>query len=659
MLRLLAAQLEAAALLLLHLRDDALKRQLEDDRELQKWLKELLLRLQTAYECHSTETYPLPQTTQKYGEFNLHTTRCSWKGPSITIADYMRPSLQGSFSFACFIHMLDRLLLRVFLRLSRLQVAEQQLQQLLSLPCSACLDVCLCWEAADPALCYEVAATLLTSLKPTKRQRLVAELRESVLCAIEASRRSLEALSRRPDCPLVYSPLSTVGGHSALSSWQEAAAATLQPLIEALATLRVATCCLPLSFALELWDRGQKQDCSLPSVEAVLKSFREPEAPTPAQSPFSAPLRAICAALTRPPWFSRSSPLLPPSLQQAAVRGRTLACCCLVGDAAAQSRDVREELRAGGNRRPSRRLQQRAEELLQDWGASLLQLFEGCSADGGATQCIVGDLEVSGIRCLLQQWRLADVFAELEIMLSHRDEDQIDYIDTILSTSKTGEDETMEQPTAPLEMKTSLALTSADATTVRQLQEMLPGHGPGYLYLALRELEGNAEEVVSLLMENMKPANLRDVPLQATLQDAADFIDQEKQGAVPELSKMPQSADIQRQVLALAERAAAEDLEGSEDTNSLLYDDDADEELLQETAAARWSPEESEAEESSSSNETEQEDKNAGHPLRSGSRMPVRGGTLAARRKETNKASIGNHSRRNQRRRKIERCMGP
>ena len=52
----------------------------------------------------------------------------------------------------------------------------------------------------------------------------------------------------------------------------------------------------------------------------------------------------------------------------------------------------------------------------------------------------------------------------------------------------------------------------------RQLQEMLPTYGPGFLYLALRELRGNADEVVSLLMENMEPANLRSVPIQATLQ---------------------------------------------------------------------------------------------------------------------------------------------
>lgn len=606
----LLAQVEATALLLLHLRDDALKRQLEDDYSLQKWLRDLLLRLPTAYECHSNQGSPLPSPTQK-------------------------------------------LLLRVFLRLSRLHLLEQQLQQLLLVPCSACLDVCLCWEEADPSLCCEVAATLLASLKPTKRQRLVSELRESVLTALEASERSLDTLSRRPDCPLVNFPLSADGGHGCLPSWQEAAALTLQPLIEVLAVLRVATFCLPVSFALELWDRKQSGDCSLPAVEAVLKYLKEPELPTSAQSPFSAPLRAVCAALTRPPWFSRSTPLLPPSLQQAAIRARTLACCCLVGDAAAQSRDVREELGAGSTRRPSRRLQLKAEELLQNWGSSLLQLFEDCSANGDTTECLNGDLEVSGVLRLLQQWRVANV-----------NEDQIDYIESILSTPKAvtmpstlGEGETTQQPAASLEAKTSLVLTSADAETVRQLQEMLPTHGPGYLYLALRELRGNADEVVSLLVENMKPANLRSVPLEATLEDAEDFIEQEKQGTTPPLSKIAQSADIKRQVLALAELAAVEALEGSEDTNSSLYDDDADEELLAEAEASRWNPAESEAEESSSSNETEQEDKGPGHSLGCG-RMTVRGGTLAARRKETNKASIGNHSRRNQRRRKIERCMG-
>ncbi|CDJ56108.1 hypothetical protein, conserved, partial [Eimeria maxima] len=334
------AQVEATALLLLHLRDDALKRQLEDDYSLQKWLRDLLLRLPTAYECHSNQGSPLPSPTQK-------------------------------------------LLLRVFLRLSRLHLLEQQLQQLLLVPCSACLDVCLCWEEADPSLCCEVAATLLASLKPTKRQRLVSELRESVLTALEASERSLDTLSRRPDCPLVNFPLSADGGHGCLPSWQEAAALTLQPLIEVLAVLRVATFCLPVSFALELWDRKQSGDCSLPAVEAVLKYLKEPELPTSAQSPFSAPLRAVCAALD-------------------------------------------------------------------------------CSANGDTTECLNGDLEVSGVLRLLQQWRVANV-----------NEDQIDYIESILSTPKAvtmpstlGEGETTQQPAASLEAKTSLVLTSADAETV-------------------------------------------------------------------------------------------------------------------------------------------------------------------------------------------------
>lgn len=41
-----------------------------------------------------------------------------------------------------------------------------------------------------------------------------------------------------------------------------------------------------------------------------------------------------------------------------------------------QSQAVREELRGTDGRRRSRRLLQQAEELLQEWGASLLQLFE-------------------------------------------------------------------------------------------------------------------------------------------------------------------------------------------------------------------------------------------------------------------------------------------
>lgn len=296
-----AAQVEAAALLLLHLRDDALKRQLEDDNKLQKWLRELLLQLPTAYECHSTDVTPLPETLQKYEEFSftqhpLPLTRYPSSYPSLRA--FLR-CIHAVFTFTCFLNVLDRLLLRVFLRLSRLQLVDHELQQLIALPCSACLDVCLCWEAADPALCCEVAATLLASLKPTKRQRLATEVRESVLCTIEASVRALHALSRRPDSPLVYSPLTTIGGDGASSPWQEAAASTLQPLIEALAVLRVATCCLPVSFALELWDGLQNRDRSVPTVEAMLNSIKEPDVST--QPPFSAPLRTICAALVRAP----------------------------------------------------------------------------------------------------------------------------------------------------------------------------------------------------------------------------------------------------------------------------------------------------------------------------------------------------------------------
>lgn len=47
---------------------------------------------------------------------------------------------------------------------------------------------------------------------------------------------------------------------------------------------------------------------------------------------------------------------------------------------------------------------------------------------------------------------------------------------------------------------------------------MLPAYGPGYLYMALREFRGNADEVVALLLENMTPARLRFVPTEATLQ---------------------------------------------------------------------------------------------------------------------------------------------
>lgn len=50
---------------------------------------------------------------------------------------------------------------------------------------------------------------------------------------------------------------------------------------------------------------------------------------------------------------------------------------------------------------------------------------------------------------------------------------------------------------------------------------MLPERGSGYLYLALCELHGNADEVVSILLENRIPASLRDVPTNATLKGNA------------------------------------------------------------------------------------------------------------------------------------------
>lgn len=65
-----AAEVEVVALLLLHMREDALIRQLEVDPKLRKWLKELLLQLPSAYDCYSAEAYPLTQTTQKYGGYS-------------------------------------------------------------------------------------------------------------------------------------------------------------------------------------------------------------------------------------------------------------------------------------------------------------------------------------------------------------------------------------------------------------------------------------------------------------------------------------------------------------------------------------------------------------------------------------------------------------
>lgn len=65
-----AAEVEVVALLLLHMREDVLIRQLEVDPKLRKWLKKLLLQLPSAYDCYSAEAYPLTQTTQKYGGYS-------------------------------------------------------------------------------------------------------------------------------------------------------------------------------------------------------------------------------------------------------------------------------------------------------------------------------------------------------------------------------------------------------------------------------------------------------------------------------------------------------------------------------------------------------------------------------------------------------------
>ncbi|CDJ64182.1 hypothetical protein, conserved [Eimeria necatrix] len=553
----LLAEVEVVALLLLHMREDALIRQLEVDPKLRKWLKELLLQLPSAYDCYSAEAYPLTQTTQK-------------------------------------------LLLRVFLRLAKLQLVNLKVQQLLSLPSTACLDICLCWEAADPNLCREVAFTLLTSLKPTKRQRLIVELRESVLRALDVAAKRFDTISMRPDCPVLCPQLSAAQADHTSSSWQAAAAGALQHLIEVLSALRVATCCLPVSFALELWERRQDKDSSHPTIEAMLNSLRKPEAPKIVEAPFAALLRGVYAKLTRPPWTERSTSIMPPSLHQAAIRARLLICNCLVGDATAQSRAIREELSTGDTRRRSRWLEQQSKAR-----------FDLC----------------------------------------HRSADEIDYVDSILSSPKHSGDAvvpTCASLAVPSEKKETVwVLNPTDAATVKQLQEMLPDHGPGFLYLALRELRGNADEVVSFVVEKMKPAALRSVPLKATLQDAAEYIEQEEKGAAALSNKILHSGDIERQVLALAERAAEEVLQGSEDSGGSLYDDDANDDLLADGVTTPWNHVESEEEESSSSRESTQEDATSEQASRGG-RMPVRGGTLLARRKETNKAAVGNHSRRNQ-----------
>lgn len=192
-----------------------------------------------------------------------------------------------------------RLLLRVFLRLAKLQLVNLKVQQLLSLPSTACMDICLCWEVADPNLCREVAFTLLTSLKPTKRQRLIVELRESVLRALDVAAKRLDAINKRPDCPVLCPLLSAAQADHTSSSWQAATAGALQHLIEVLSTLRVATCCLPVSFALELWERRQDKDSSHPTIEAMLNALRRPEAPKIVEAPFAALLRRVYAKLVR------------------------------------------------------------------------------------------------------------------------------------------------------------------------------------------------------------------------------------------------------------------------------------------------------------------------------------------------------------------------
>ncbi|CDJ40446.1 hypothetical protein, conserved [Eimeria tenella] len=527
-----AAEVEVVALLLLHMREDVLIRQLEVDPKLRKWLKKLLLQLPSAYDCYSAEAYPLTQTTQK-------------------------------------------LLLRVFLRLAKLQLVNLKVQQLLSLPSTACMDICLCWEVADPNLCREVAFTLLTSLKPTKRQRLIVELRESVLRALDVAAKRLDAINKRPDCPVLCPLLSAAQADHTSSSWQAATAGALQHLIEVLSTLRVATCCLPVSFALELWERRQDKDSSHPTIEAMLNALRRPEAPKIVEAPFAALLRRVYAKL------------LGTQLPKAAQFGRS---------------SVLET----------------PEDVVGGWSSNQVIYYR------------IGALRF---------------FSYL------RSADEIDYVDSILASPTHSGDAlvpTCASLAAPSEKKEMVwVLNPTDAATVKQLQEMLPDHGPGFLYLALRELRGNADEVVSFLVEKMKPAALRSVPLKATLQDAAEYIEREEKGAAALSNKILHSGDIERQVLALAERAAEEVLQGSEDSGGSLYDDDADDDLLGDAVTTPWNPAESQEEESSSSRESTQEDATSEQASRGG-RMPVRGGTLLARRKETNKADVGNHSRRNQ-----------
>ncbi|XP_026192624.1 uncharacterized protein LOC34617803, partial [Cyclospora cayetanensis] len=565
-----AAQVETALLLLLHLREEALKQEILRDEALSRWLRSLLPQLTPLHELDRLSHCPIPLAIQK-------------------------------------------LLLRLFLRLAQLQQGDSQIQQQLRLPSTACLDVCLCWEAADADLSHAVAAALLAALKPAKRQQLADELREVIPSAIDHATGAISALSRRPERPLVPTRPAAEGGEGVQEAWQEAAAVALHALIDALATLRVATCCLPNAFALQLWEGFNDADGDTASTDRPGLNFMAQRLAAP-KDPFSAPLRAAYAVTSQAPWYCASDSLLPLRLQQAAERVRRLACSCLVGASAAVSHNVRETLSQDSSTRQSRRSIQQAEDLLQHWGDSLLQLFE-VHAQDSASVSSTAPAPSSG-------------------------------------QAKQGDGR--------------WALSQEDEATVQQLQEMLPSYGQGYLYLALREQKGDADEVVSLLMENMQPAALRNVPVKATLEDAAALLEAEEKGSAPPLGSTPDGADLERQILALAERAAEEALlEDSEVSGGSLYDDDADEELLlAQAAAAPFSPAETEAEESSSEEEKCKEVPAPGIPTKrlvssALGRTPVRGGTLAARRKETNKASIGNHSRRNQRRRKIERCMGP
>lgn len=210
-----------------------------------------------------------------------------------------------------------RLLLRVFLRLAKLQ--EQHLLRQELLPSTACLDVCLCWEAANSCLCSEAAAALLASLKPIKRKRLLEELRDSLFAALEAAAKNLRALCRRSDAPAVLpvpsatNSTSSVVCGTAASSWLGAAADALQSLVEALATLRAATCCLPVRFALRLWERELAVP---PTAEDSNRLFLTPQPPKTAQGPFAASLRRVYAALVShvPPCDFLSLGMLPLTL---------------------------------------------------------------------------------------------------------------------------------------------------------------------------------------------------------------------------------------------------------------------------------------------------------------------------------------------------------